>query len=385
MDESDKMTELRDEVRGWINDHTHVAQSDEWRALVFDAGWSCPSWPEQWGGRGLPIEATHIIREEFARAGLTGAGQDLSNIPANTLLAWGSDDLRATYLKKFATGELVSCLLYSEPGAGSDLAGVRTRAERNGDEWIANGQKVWTTDARRADFGLLVARTNWDVPKHQGISYFLCPMHQDGVDVRPIIQITRASTFNEVFLTNARIPAGNLLGEEGNGWRVLASALAVERVMLGGMIGAVPAGEGATKLAEIAIERGLRDDPLVRQSLARLYSRQLTTQWNGMRAKAMGGAGGQSIASLNKLSQVRATKDQAELALTLLGQEAMLDDPEGPSGESAYGYLQSMSASLVGGTDQIQRNIIGERVLGLPREPEVDRDIPFREVRTSTS
>jgi alkylation response protein AidB-like acyl-CoA dehydrogenase len=385
MDDTRNTTELRDEVRAWISEHEGAASSDQWPSLVFDAGWSCPTWPEQWGGRGLPIEATHVVREEFARAGLTGAGQDLSNIPANTILAWGSDELRATYLKKFVTGELVSCLLYSEPGAGSDLAGVRTRAERDGDEWIANGQKVWTTDARRADFGLLVARTNWDVPKHQGISYFLCPMHQDGVEVRPIIQITRASTFNEVFLTNARIPAGNLLGEEGNGWRVLASALAVERVMLGGMIGTTTPGEGATKLAAVAIERGLRDDPLVRQSLARLYSRQLTTQWNGMRAKAMGGAGGQSIASLNKLSQVRATKDQAELALTLLGEEGMLDDTDGASADTAYGYLQSMSASLVGGTDQIQRNIIGERVLGLPREPEVDRDIAFREVRTSTS
>ena len=378
-----QLSEVRDEVRTWLAGHAGAASEPGWMALVFDAGWATPSWPAQWGGRGLPVEATHVIREEFLRAGVPGAGHDLSNIPANTILLWGSDELKERYLRKFVTGELRSCLLYSEPRAGSDLAGVRTRADRGLDGWVVNGQKVWTTGGREADYGLLVARTNWDVPKHQGLSYFLCPMHQPGVEVRPIIQITGGSSFNEVFLTDAVVPNENLIGDEGHGWRVLASALAVERVMLGGLGGGRQTGDPTSELVALAIAHGREKDPLVRQAIARLHSWQLMNRWNSMRAKAAGAAGGPSVASVNKLSQVRIQKARAELALSLLGDEAMLDEPDMPSGKAVYAYLQSMSSSLVGGTDQIQRNIVGERVLGLPREPEVDRAIPFREVRTT--
>jgi len=386
MSEIDDLVGVRADVQAWLAEHASSASdSVGWMELVFDAGWATPSWPKEWGGRGLPLEATHIVREEFGRAGVSGAGQDLSNIPANTLLEWGSDELKSTYLRKFVTGELRSCLLYSEPSAGSDLAGVRTRAERGLDGWIVNGQKVWTTQGREADYGLLVARTNWDVPKHQGISYLLCPMHQPGVEVRPIIQITGGSSFNEVFLTDAVIPFGNMIGEENNGWRVLATALGVERVMLGGVLGEGQAGDATAELVALAIAHGRENDPLVRQSIARLHSWALMNRWNSMRAKAAKGAGGgPSVASINKLSRVRIQKTRAELVLSLLGEEGMLDETGKESGDAVYGYLGSMSASFVGGTDQIQRNIIGERVLGLAREPEVDRDIPFREVRTTT-
>jgi alkylation response protein AidB-like acyl-CoA dehydrogenase len=384
MGDLEDLTGVRDEVRAWLAEHASAASEGvSWMEVVFDAGWATPSWPEQWGGRGLPVEATHVVREEFARARVPGAGHDLSNIPANTLLQWGSDELKATYLRPFVTGELRSCLLYSEPSAGSDLAGVRTRAERGLDGWIVNGQKVWTTQGREADYGLLVARTNWDVPKHQGISYLLCPMHQPGVEVRPIIQITGGSSFNEVFLTDALIPFENMIGEENNGWRVLATALAVERVMLGGVIEGGQAGGTTADLVALAIAHGRENDELVRQSIARLHAWGLMNRWNTMRAKAAKGAGGPSVASINKLSRVRIQKTRAELVLSLLGEEGMLDDPGHESGDAVYGYLGSMSASFVGGTDQIQRNIIGERVLGLPREPEVDRDVPFREVRTT--
>jgi alkylation response protein AidB-like acyl-CoA dehydrogenase len=385
MSEIDDLEQVRAEVQGWLAAHAESAfDGVSWMELVFDAGWATPSWSTEWGGRGLPLEATHIVREEFGRAGVPGAGQDLSNIPANTLLEWGSDELKSTFLRKFVTGELRSCLLYSEPSAGSDLAGVRTRAERGLDGWIVNGQKVWTTQGREADYGLLVARTNWDVPKHQGISYLLCPMHQPGVEVRPIIQITGGSSFNEVFLTDAVIPFENLIGEENNGWRVLATALGVERVMLGGVLGEGQAGDATAELVALAIAHGRENDVLVRQSIARIHSWALMNRWNSMRAKAAKGTGGgPSVASINKLSRVRIQKTRAELVLSLLGDEGMLDEPGKASGDAVYGYLGSMSASFVGGTDQIQRNIIGERVLGLAREPEVDRDIPFREVRTT--
>jgi alkylation response protein AidB-like acyl-CoA dehydrogenase len=182
---------VRESVSAWLVEHFREGiEQLEWMEMVYDAGWACPSWPEELKGLGLPREYSAVVRDEFLRVGAAGAGQDLSNIPANTMLAWASDELKRKWLHPLVTGEVRTCLLYSEPGAGSDLAGVQTRAERNGEEWIVNGQKVWTTQGREADYGLLVARTNWDVPKHQGISYFFCPMHQRGVEVRPLIQIT---------------------------------------------------------------------------------------------------------------------------------------------------------------------------------------------------
>jgi alkylation response protein AidB-like acyl-CoA dehydrogenase len=209
-------------------------------------------------------------------------------------------------------------------------------------------------------------------------------MHQTGVEVRPIIQITGGSSFNEVFLTDARVPAENLIGEEGYGWRVLATALSVERVMLGGMnAGANTQPRSAPGgLVPTAIERGRNKEPEIRQAIARLYGWQMAIRWNGMRAKT---GNSPSVASINKIAQSRIAKKGAELEVELLGIESLLDEPNAPSGEAMYRYLGSFSSSLVGGTDQIQRNIIGERVLGLPREPEVDRDIPFRDVKKAAS
>lgn len=375
---------FRAEVRTWLsaNWSAEGVPLRPWLEQAFEEGFTCPSWPLEWGGRGLPKEASYIAREEFLRVGAPGAGQDLSNIAANTILTWGSDELKRTWLRPLATATVRTCLLYSEPGAGSDLASLQTRAELREEEWVVNGQKVWTTGAKEADFGLLAARTNWDVPKHQGISYFLCPMHQPGVEVRPIIQITGGSSFNEVFLDDARVPKGNLIGEAGNGWRVLQTALSVERVQLSGLNSGAEAQPRPDpgRLAELARRLGRSTEPEIRQAVAELYCWQMVNRWNGLRSQA---AGAQGVASVNKICQSRIAKRSAELELELIGSDCLINEPGTPAAGATTRYLASFSSSLIGGTDQIQRNIVGERILGLPREPEVDRDVPFSEVRKS--
>ena len=214
--------EVRAEVRAWLDANWDADRHlVEWRRLLADAGWAVPSWPKRWHGRELPAWADKLVADELRRAGAVGtplgAGMSLA---APTIMTHGSDELRTRILRPTITGEVTWTQLFSEPGAGSDLAGLTTTARRDGDDFVVNGQKVWNTSAHHADFGMLLARTDWEVPKHQGISYFVLPMDQPGVVVRPILQMNRHSSFNEVFLTDARIPAANLVGALGDGWRV---------------------------------------------------------------------------------------------------------------------------------------------------------------------
>ncbi|MCR5880214.1 acyl-CoA dehydrogenase family protein [Phenylobacterium sp. J367] len=280
------------------------------------------------------------------------------------------------------------CLLYSEPGAGSDLAGVRTRADRQGDQFVINGQKVWTSYAASADYGMLIARTNWEVPKHRGISFFFLPMKQPGVEVRPLRQITGESQFNEVFFTDAHCPEENLLGELGEGWGVLQTALAYERSAMGeaarGPRSGVPEGSGEPLIA-LAREAGMLGDPLIRQEIARVIGLKKLNALNAARAKADLKQGTSSpLMSLGKLAMSRILHEEARVRTLILGAGSLLEGPEHPRADDAnFLTLNAYFTSIGGGTDQIQRNIIGERVLGLPKEPEVDRHIPFREVRTS--
>ena len=213
--------EVRAEVRDWLASHWDPDLAlVEWRTLLADSGWACPSWPQEWFGKGLPAWSDSIVHDEIADAGAVGppvgGGMGLA---APTILAHGPDSLRAKLLHPILTGEHMWCQLFSEPGSGSDLAGLTTRAERDGDEWVINGQKVWNTSAHHAEYGMLLARTDWDVPKHKGISYFALPMHQPGVEVRPLRQMNRHASFNEVFLTDARVPVDMMVGEPGEGWR----------------------------------------------------------------------------------------------------------------------------------------------------------------------
>jgi alkylation response protein AidB-like acyl-CoA dehydrogenase len=326
------------------------------------------------------------------------------NLYANVILAHGTDDQKRRFVRPLALGEHRGCLLYSEPGAGSDLAAVQTRADRDGQDWVITGQKVWTSGAAQATHGLLVARCDWEVPKHRGLIFFWFPMRQAGVEVRPIRQVTGGAEFNEVFFDGARVPDANRLGEPGGGWRVLLTALGFERLIMGTD---TPLGEatgtrertpaeitadrqspwtrrvGGADYFELARSTGKDTDPVIRQEIARLYTLEQVNNWNAMRAKSQSGPGAASpLASVGKLAFSRIVHSGVALTTRLLGAESLLDGDSSPvAGEVNRSAFAAYVTSVGGGTDQIQRNIIGERLLGLPKEPEVDRDVPFRDVR----
>jgi alkylation response protein AidB-like acyl-CoA dehydrogenase len=378
---------LRREVAGWLATEWDPARPrKEFRAAVVAAGWAAPRWAPEWFGRGLSDELGYVVEEEFRRVGAPGSGQDRHNLFAATVLSFGADDLKHRLIGPMLRDEVQMCLLYSEPGAGSDLAAVRTRADRDGDEWVVTGQKVWTSGAKTADYGMLVARTNWDVPKHKGISFFVLPMKQDGVEVRPLHQITGESHFNEVFLTEARVPDANRLGELDRGWGVLQTALAYERSVMGDRARTgradKPDADGDVLVA-LARETGRFADPVLRQDLARVAALRRVNAWNNLRAKAELEQGSSSpVMSLGKLAMSRLLHEEARVRTAIAGARSMVEGPGEPVGDEAtFLALNAYFTSIGGGTDQIQRNIIAERILGLPKEIEVDRDLPFREVR----
>jgi alkylation response protein AidB-like acyl-CoA dehydrogenase len=378
---------LRREVAGWLAIEWDPARPrKEFRAAVVAAGWAAPRWAPEWFGRGLSDELGYVVEEEFRRVGAPGSGQDRHNLFAATVLSFGADDLKHRLIGPMLRDEVQMCLLYSEPGAGSDLAAVRTRADRDGDEWVVTGQKVWTSGAKTADYGMLVARTNWDVPKHKGISFFVLPMKQDGVEVRPLHQITGESHFNEVFLTEARVPDANRLGELDRGWGVLQTALAYERSVMGDRARTgradKPDADGDVLVA-LARETGRFADPVLRQYLARVAALRRVNAWNNLRAKAELEQGSSSpVMSLGKLAMSRLLHEEARVRTAIAGARSMVEGPGEPVGDEAtFLALNAYFTSIGGGTDQIQRNIIAERILGLPKEIEVDRDLPFREVR----
>jgi alkylation response protein AidB-like acyl-CoA dehydrogenase len=399
------LIEFRAEVRTWLDQNFRTElPKREWLALVVDRGFAVPTWPRLWYGLDAGPEQARLVAEEFRRANAPGSNQDRHNLWANTLLTYGTDPLKQRLIRSLLLDEVSMCLLYSEPGAGSDLASLQTRADRDGDDFVVTGQKVWTSGARRAEYGMLVARTDWDVPKHRGLSFFFFPMRQPGVDVRPIKQITGESHFNEVFIDGARVPAENLLGGLNDGWRVLQTALAYERSVMGDVARGPrrpkreadkdtdftspdepPRGASGAEVDLVALARamGRSGDPNIRQAIARIYAMRSVNRWNTQRAKAQLQQGSSSpILSLGKLAMSRILHEGARVQSMILGAEALLSGPDHARGDAAnFLALNAYFTSIGGGTDQIQRNIIGERVLGLPREPEVDRDVPFRDVR----
>ncbi len=378
--------EVRAQVRAWLADHWDPARDRrEWLSAVVDAGYAAPRWPRDAFGSGLSDAQAGIVEAEFARVGAPGTGQDRTNLWAGTLLTFGTPELRASLLRPLLESRLRMCLLYSEPAAGSDLAGVRTTAVLDGDEYVVDGQKVWTSNAAGADYGMLLARTDPDVPKHRGLSFFFLPMAQPGVEVRPLRQITGEAHFNEVFLTDARVPAANMLGAPGQGWKVLLTALAYERVALGETnLGASTraAGRSSTDLVELAHRHSRADDVLIRRDIARVHALRAVNRWNNQRAQAQVEQGGSSpLASMGKLMMSRIVHETGRVQSAVVGPEALLEGPEHPDGDDAnFASMNAYFTSIGGGTDQIQRNIIGERLLGLPREPEVDRGVPFRDI-----
>jgi alkylation response protein AidB-like acyl-CoA dehydrogenase len=342
---------------------------------------------------------------EFGAAGIPGGAA--TGLAAPTILAHGPDAVRSRFLAGILTGEETWCQLFSEPGAGSDLAGLTTRADRDGEEWIVNGQKVWNTSAHHADFGLLVARTDWDAPKHRGLTYLVLPMHQPGVNVRPLRQMNGHASFNEVFLTDARVPDGFRVGAPGEGWNVARTTLAHERRFGALRVAGVPSGAGRA-LAEARAEaqenfapyvwypqragrpdllvgtaqaNALSADPVVRQEIGRVLSIQRVSAWTSERARVARAAGRPPGAegSIGKLAMSSVARASAAAHSLIAGPSGMLSGPDAPLDGVVTEVLISVPAqSIAGGTDEIQHNILGENVLGLPREPSTDRDVPFR-------
>jgi alkylation response protein AidB-like acyl-CoA dehydrogenase len=328
-------------------------------------------------------------------------------LAAPTMYDHASDDVKARYLRPTITGELTWCQLFSEPGAGSDLAGLRATAVRDGDDWIVSGQKVWNTSAHHADMAILVARSDWDAPKHAGITYFLLDMHQPGVEVRPIRQMNNHSSFNEVFLSEARIPNANVVGQVGDGWRVARGTLAHERSFstqrnvrfADGATGRV-VDEARAEAAEylktyewypqragridLALERAEdKPGPVVADRVLSLHAFHRTAEWTAARAKAareLGRPPG-SEGSVGKLALSEVARRCNDVHTAMAGAQGMLTDgPDGADPVVAEVLVSTPAQSIAGGTDEIQRNILGENILGLPKEPSVDRGVPFRDV-----
>jgi alkylation response protein AidB-like acyl-CoA dehydrogenase len=393
---------FRAEIRQWLQDNLpdgwgtpgfSVTKEEkkefnrEWIAKLYGGGWICASWPKEYGGKGLSLMESVVLNEEFARVEAPLRADFFGDtLVGPTILQWGTEEQKQQFIPGILKGTISWCQGFSEPDAGSDLASLMTRAELDGDEWVINGQKVWTTQAQFADYIFLLARTDPEAPKHAGISYLLVPMKQDGIEVRPIAQVDGSADFNEVFISNARCPRENVVGGVNNGWKVAMTTLGFER------------GSSATtghrrflrELDQIigeAKKNGKASDPLIRQRLARAWTnvkimeingyRSLTDSLNGTHHAAALGAG-------NKMFWSEHHQATMELALDILGLEGQIltGDPSDvvdvrlkrgrddyPVSDLQASFFFSRSETIWGGTAEIQRNIVGERVLGLPKEP----------------
>jgi alkylation response protein AidB-like acyl-CoA dehydrogenase len=383
---------LRAEVRAWMAVHAapygpadrrirlvdtpdHAAAARAWQRTLDGGRWAVPTWPEALGGRGLPSALARIVSEEERRWAVpTGNFQVATLMVGPTLMAHGTDEQQDRFLPAIRRGDHIWCQLFSEPDAGSDLASLRTRAVPDGDGWVVTGQKVWTSGARGADWGILLARTEPGSSRHRGITYFLCDMTLPGVEVRPLVQINRAAHFNEVHLDEVRIPAGCVVGEVGDGWTVARTTLGAERMMIGGM----DVTGHVAELIAAARRSGRADDPALRQDLADIHIRGTVLRYLGDRVMAAvrRGVPVGPEASTVKLGLSTFMGRLGQTAMRVLDGDGLLEggDPTA-SGHDSYGRLQDMflgqwSSRIGGGTEQIQRNLIGERALGLPRDPQ---------------
>jgi alkylation response protein AidB-like acyl-CoA dehydrogenase len=410
--QSDAYLGAREAALSWLNANWDPALTVRaWWAMLADSGWAFHTWPTAWFGQGLSADAAAGVRSACAEAGAlpppTGLGQLLG---APMLLLHASEEQKARFLPALARGEESWCQFFSEPGSGSDLASAQARAVRESDGWTVDGQKVWTSGAQWADRGMLLARTNRKVPKHQGLSFFIIDIDQPGIDVRPLHQMNGEHGFNEVFFTGARIDDDRIVGEEGDGWSAAVTVLMYERFMAslpsampGRKAGRLdtPAGAAAARAAqarttgrtgvselviEVAARLGVTSDPVMRQRLAALWGLETV---NGYLARggltAREGRRPSAHGSLTKLARSQLVRAGRDTGMSVLGAQGMLQEPEVEGGsEIRHRALSSPGASIAGGTDEIQRGIVGERVLGLPKEPRTDRDVPFRDLTIGT-
>jgi alkylation response protein AidB-like acyl-CoA dehydrogenase len=391
--------EFRARVRSFLDEHASpraqaqpqsedrmdVSRARAYQAALFGAGLAGLTWPKQYGGQGLSGRYQTLFNDIATQYDLpvgpfaVGFGMCLP-----TLLEHGTDDQKERFIRPALKGEEIWCQLFSEPSSGSDLASLRSSVVRDGDEWVLNGQKVWTSGAHYSQWAILVARSDPDQPKHRGLSMFVFDMTAPGVTVRPLRQMTGGANFNEVFFDDVRIPADRILGEPGDGWRCAITVLMNERVL-----GSVSSAEKTSRLApismhlKIARSRGLTSDPAVRQDLMDLVVRYWAADLLGLRqrqARQAGQVPGPD-GSLNKLGGSILSKRAAAVAARLAGPGgAAWDDPDSDEHEAAQRLLSAPSSSIAGGSNQVMRNILGERVLGLPKEPGLDPGTPFRDI-----
>jgi alkylation response protein AidB-like acyl-CoA dehydrogenase len=352
-----------------------------------DAGYGAITLEKEYGGSGLPPRYERAFRTEEARFDTPDGGELFGvtvGLVAPTILAHGTEEQKQEFVARLTRTECFACQLFSEPGAGSDLAGLTTRAECDGDSWVVNGQKVWTSGAQFATYGELIARSDLDLPKHEGMTAFLVPLDTPGVTVRPIRQMTGGSSFNEVFFDDVRVPDRLRLGAVGEGWRVALTTLGFERMSSGGGGGGGGMRVGGTWQQVVALAQHLErtGDPLVRQMLSDLYVRVRLLALNGRRAQAKMRAGQMPgpEGSVGKAAWTLSMTAMSAVVSHLLGPRLAADTGEWGTFGWAEHVLGAPGYRIAGGSDEIQRNIIGERVLGLPGEPRVDRNIPFREL-----
>jgi len=400
MDFSDTAQEaaFREEARNWLKNNVpsakelegldYMQQAKLWQKRKYDAGWACITWAKEYGGRGASAIEQVIWNQEEAKyelpGGVFGIGQGMA---APTLMTWADDAAKARYLPKLASGEEIWCQLFSEPAGGSDLAALRTRAVKDGDEWVINGQKIWTSGAHYSDFGILVVRTDPTVPKHKGLSYFYLDMKSPGIEIKPIKQLSGDANFNEVYFTDVRIPDSQRLGAVGQGWQVSLTTLMNERAS----IGAGGTSVGFDSVFKLAQKVNIDDRPAienasVRAKLADWYCQEAGLKYTAYRtltALSRGSIPGPEN-SIGKLVGAPKTQDMASFAIDLLEQSGAIWDKDLAGDLSLYQgtYMSIPGLRIAGGTDEIMANIIAERVLGLPQDVRVDKGIPFNEVPT---
>ncbi|MFN0089607.1 MAG: acyl-CoA dehydrogenase family protein [Acidimicrobiales bacterium] len=414
----------RSEAAAWFEANWNLSLTlGQWWARLADSGWGYPTWPLGRYGRGLSNEAAAAVTRARVQAGALGPPRGIAtSLAAPTIIAHGTSEQQDRFLPGIVHGEHIWCQLFSEPWAGSDLASLRTRAERDGDRFVVNGQKVWTSGAHKAAFGILIARTDPEQPKHRGITYFLIDMRQPGVEVRPLREMTGRAVFNEVFLTDAEVPAENVLGDLHDGWRVALTTLANERSSLGSSASGgggrldvgdqlldtpvallverraaaqaaraaqAPRPRGWRLAAQIAAEAGRASEPLVRAELAANAQAGETARLSELRIKALAEAARRAgrrdqaspIVSVQKMAASKNLHRLGRAAFDLAGPYGMLSGPDALGEDRAMEVIATAyMISIGGGTDQIQRNIVGERVLGLPGEPRTDKDLPFNQL-----
>jgi alkylation response protein AidB-like acyl-CoA dehydrogenase len=395
-DDTPEEASFRTEARSWLEAHAsrradsaeprvpiaddeaqarHVQACRRWQRTLFEANWAGITWPKEFGGRGGTAMQQVIFSQEQAQFDVSAGALTVGlGMVGPTLMTWGRPEQQNRFLGPMLRGDEMWCQLFSEPSAGSDLPSLITRAEPEGDDFVVNGQKVWTTMAQYSDWAILLARTDRNVPGRRGLSYLLVDMATPGIEVRPLRQITGVAHFNEVFLTDVRVPAANLVGAEGAGWNVARTTLASERMVIGT--------GGGTSFADVAAlcrALGGVDDPVRRQQVAEAYIGFELLRYLGLRvqtALSQGRAPG-AEAALLKLAFSRQSARLGELGMALLGPSGLASDGQATAADFWRDrFLGQWSSRIGGGTDEIQRNQIGERVLGLPREPSVQIQYP---------